>query len=147
MRSGVLLTVAAATAATFGGGLASAGTAAATTAPLVTPSPPAAPPTPMKGITGIADGLDIADGWCIAPTTPLPENLLSTAHGACGHRTKATDDGIHLLESLCLVPISLADGGPGHRPCDRVATGSPAGDDFSVLRGASVAGIPLDGTA
>jgi hypothetical protein len=141
LRSRAILTVAAASAAAIGGGLATAGTAAATTAPLTTKATPtAAPPTP--GVLAVENALQLGDGWCVAPlhwSGSVIANPFPSSSDACGQPRK-DDDGVHVLSNLCIAPISTDDprGSPAAPPgCDQGA----AGPGFEILRNVSVAGV------
>lgn len=142
MRSRAILT-AAATAAAFGGGLASAGTAAATTAPLTTSAAPRAPQSaPTPGVLAFENALQLGDGWCVAPlhwSGSLAADPFPSSSDACGeHRT---EDGVHVLSNLCIAPISADDpSGPPAAPPPGCAQGTP-GSGFEVLRNVSVAGV------
>jgi hypothetical protein len=145
LRTRAILTVAAASAATLGGGLASAGTAAATTAPLMTkavhPAPQAAP-TP--GVLAVENALEVANDWCVAPlqwTAPLTQDAFPSPYHVCDGK-HADPDGIHVLSNMCLAPVSL-DGAlgsdpPAVAPC---STKPADGPGFEILRNVSVAGV------
>ncbi|MBS2537568.1 hypothetical protein KGQ20_32935 [Catenulispora sp. NF23] len=135
MRTRAILTATAAAAATLGSGLASAGTAAATTAPLTTRAPATAPKAvPTPGVLAVENALKVADNWCVAP------DVLPTPSHVCDDR--GTDgDGVHVLSNMCLVPLSLAgalgSGPPTAAPCPTAA----GGPGFELLRNVSVAGV------
>jgi hypothetical protein len=135
LRSRAILTVAAATAATLGGGLAAAATATATTGPLRTPSTPKSP---------FDESLDLANNWCVPPLRldPLGDNLLPTRYQACDSGKTGGGNGVHVLNDLCLVPVSL----------DSALSGAPApyaacsdktvrSSGTAILRNASVLGL------
>jgi hypothetical protein len=144
LRYRAILTVAATTAATIGGGLACAGSAAATTAPLTTRAPstaPAAAPTP--GVLAVENALEFADGWCVAPlhwSGPLTTDPVPTSSDACGHNQ--ADGGVRVLSNLCIAPISMDDPlGSGPVPSTVCPNEDAAGPGFEVLRNVSVAGV------
>jgi len=145
LRTRAILTAAATTAAALGGGLASAGTAAATTAPLATKAAPTAPrAAPTPGVLAVENALQVADDWCLAPlqwSQPLSMDVFPSPYPVCDG--KHTDpDGIHVLSNMCLVPVSLAgalgSGPDANRPCARKPAGGPG---FEILRNVSVAGV------
>lgn len=144
MRSRAILTAAAATAATLGGVLASAGTAAATTAPLTTPARPTAlQASPVPGALAVENALRFADNWCVAPmrfSGPLTANPFPSPSDACG-RTHS-GDGVHVLSNLCIAPITTDDPpGSGTAPSTPCLDEGAAGQGFEILRNVSVAGV------
>jgi len=139
------LTVAATTAATLGGVLASAGTAAARTAPLRTPAPPTVPQaSPTPGILAVENAMELADNWCVAPlrfSGPLTENPFSIGSDVCGRNHRGAG-GVHVLSNLCIAPISTDDpSGSGTAPSTPCRDEDTAGPGFEVLRNISVAGV------
>jgi len=145
LRSRAILTVAAATAATLGGVLASAGPAAARTAPLRTPARPTAPQaSPTPGILAVENALEFGDNWCVAPlrfTGPLTENPFSIGSDVCGHDHPG-GGGVHVLSNMCIAPISTDDpSGSGTAPSTPCRNEDAAGPGFEVLRNISVAGV------
>lgn len=144
MRSRAIFTAAAATAATLGGVLASAGTAAATTAPLMTPAVPTAPKAaPTPGILAAENALEFANGWCVAPlhwSGPLVSDPVPNPGDACGHASPT--GGVRLLSDLCLAPISIGDPlNPGAAPARPCQSAGATGPGFGVLRNVSVGGV------
>lgn len=144
MRSRAILTAAAATAATLGGVLASAGTAAATTAPLTNPAHPTAPQaSPTPGVLAVENALEFADNWCVAPmrfTGPLTANPFPGLSDACG-RTHSSG-GVHVLSNLCIAPITTDDpSGSWAAPSTPCLDEGAAGQGFEILRNVSVAGV------
>lgn len=144
MRTRAILTATAAAAATLGGGLAGAGPAAATTAPLTTRAPATAPKAvPTPGVLAVENALKVADNWCVAPlqwSQPLSTDVFPTAGRVCDDRGQ-DGDGVHVLSNMCLAPLSLAgalgSGPPTAAPCPTAA----GGPGFELLRNVSVAGV------
>jgi len=115
-------------------------------APAAGLGPPTAPDDPSPGVLGLEDPLNVGNGWCIAPmrwSGPLASNVVPTAFPACTQYRTNADDGIHVLDDVCLVPVSLD--GPlgldtaGASPCTGNGSGSP--DPVTLLRNFSVAGL------
>jgi hypothetical protein len=136
MPSRAILTVAATAAAALGGGLASAGTVAADTAP---------PTTPQTGVLGIDNGVAVADNWCISPLNGAgPMGLtLPTSGWACDRKPVGDDAGVHVLDGMCVVPLTL-DGVPDFGPEPGAVCDGPDPDGpVSALRDFSVAGVQV----
>jgi hypothetical protein len=90
--------------------------------------------------------VNVGNGWCIAPlrwSGPLAANVLPTFYQACEPYESSADDGIHVLDDVCLAPVAL-DGplGPGPASADPCQTDGPGPPGLvTVLRNFSVAGV------